>query len=214
MTDTLLDYDPNDTGDIPRPIGETARIITADDRERLIGENTENLGQYLRPDAPFMTTVRFAAGDRIGRETTDYPTIGILPDPGSGQPTLVYGMGRTIDMEETVVHGIRYSLAGPQSPPPPLPRPSVPPKYDLAAAPTEVVTILGTLAGLDGELRPDAYVGRHRDPLGRTAEVQWGRMVEAAKPAGEPRRLRVLVGVGAFIVLLAVVSAVVLRVFS
>jgi hypothetical protein len=117
MTDTLLDYDPNDTGDIPRPIGETARIITADDRERLIGENTENLGQYLRPDAPFMTTVRFAAGDRIGRETTDYPTIGILPDPGSGQPTLVYGMGRTIDMEETVVHGIRYSLAGPQSPP-------------------------------------------------------------------------------------------------
>jgi hypothetical protein len=104
-------------------------------------------------------------------------------------------------------------------------------------ADTETLTLLGSLtAGLDGDLRPAApgprptgplppnpppapkpgYVGRHRDPLDRVAvlgEGAWERMVEAAKPASEPRRLRVQVGVGAFVFLLAAVTVTVLRVF-
>lgn len=64
MTDTLLDYSPEDTGDIPALVGETARIITPADRERLLGEDTRNLAHDIaglpprrRPDALDTPTV-------------------------------------------------------------------------------------------------------------------------------------------------------------
>jgi hypothetical protein len=97
----------------------------------------------------------------------------------------------------------------------PAPRPSVPPRYD--AAETQVHTILDSLtATIDGELRPNGYAGRHRDPQDRIAvagQRQWELITEAAKPAGEPHRLRVQVGVGAFIAFAAAVTVVVLAVF-
>lgn len=132
MTD-ILTRDPNDSDEFPLGIAEQRTVIL---RRDTTGEKTENLGQYFRADAPFMTTVRAAAGDRIGPEVPNLlPTIGILPDLGSDQPTLVYGE-RVIDIEGAVVHGIRVSLAGatstldgelegPQKPPPPLPKPKL-----------------------------------------------------------------------------------------
>jgi len=198
MTDTLLDYDPNDSGEISRPVGEKLTVIL---RRDTTGETTQNLGQYFRPDVPF---------DAIPR--------------------------RIVDLDDTVTFhspmNVATGLTGPQIPPTPDPVPPPPPpqpKYNMAdaqpiaplervagAAETARLSLLGTVAGLDGDLRPDGYVGRHRDPLDRYAvqgEAAWGRLVEAAKPGGEPRRLRVQVGVGAFIAFAAAVSVVVLAVF-
>lgn len=170
--------DRADSGEIPALPGETARLITADERERLIGEQTENLSQYARPDAPFMTTVRSAAGDRAERETTEYPTIGVLPDLGSDRPTLVFGE-RVIDIEDTVVHGILDSLAGvsatvdgelegPQSPPPPLPPIPVPGK---GRSVPMAAMVNRAPASLPARLR---YRGSRRRSVERRVSPWWG----------------------------------------
>lgn len=161
MTDVLLH--PDDSGEVTRLPGETARIITGVERERLIGEATQNLGQYARPDAPF----------------------GYLR--------------KTFDIDDTVTYmPATIGLAGPQSPPPPLPPPPPPPPTSLydaqpiapweRVADTAHLTLLGSVAGMDGDLRPAApgpkpgplppdpqpapapkpnYAGRHRLTLGR-----------------------------------------------
>jgi hypothetical protein len=182
MTDTLLDYDPNDTGDIP--VGETRiRIET--------GEKTQNLGRYA---------IHASVVGAIPRKVIDIddtvtfhipPTIGVVPDLADAQPVAPWE--RVADTQRLTILAALGDFTGPQIPPTPDPVPPPPP-------PTPA----------------RGYVGRHRDPWDRVAilgDGAWERMVEAAKPAGEPRRLRVQVGVGAFLILLAAVTVTVLRVF-
>jgi hypothetical protein len=197
MTDTLLDYDPNDTGEIRRPVGETRTGIDT-------GEKTVRIDPRL---------IKAPSFDAIPRRVID------LDD------TVIY-------MPETI--GCVDLDDKPHPKPPTLP-PN--PKYDMAAAqpvgPWERLVdthgrlTLGAVAEVDGELRPAAYTGRHRDPQDRVAVPgagQWGRLVEAAEPAveriveavkpqGEPQSARVFVGVTAFVTLLAIVAFVVLVVF-
>lgn len=52
MTDTLIDYDPNDTGDIPRPIGEKRIVISLGD------DPTRNLAEYARNSPQFTAVPR------------------------------------------------------------------------------------------------------------------------------------------------------------
>jgi hypothetical protein len=221
MTGTLLDYDPNDTGDIPtgdipRQIGEERIVIRRD----TTGEDTRNLSHEIAGLPPR----RRPAADETARMRLIEPALGLNH----------HDMSRVIEIDDTVTYmPATIGLAGPQDPPPPLPpapRPSVPPQYDMAAAQplwplervagaaeTQTQTILHSLtATVDGELAPAGYLGRHRDPQDRIAiqgEAAWGRLVEAAKPGGEPHRLRVQVGVGAFIAFAAAVTVAVLVVF-
>jgi hypothetical protein len=112
MTIELLDYDPSDTGDIP--VGETARIITAAERERLIGEKTENLGQYARPDAPFgFLRKTIQIDDTVTFHSPITPAVG-------ADETVVHTI---LDSLAGVTVGIDGELEGPQKPPPPLPKP-------------------------------------------------------------------------------------------
>jgi hypothetical protein len=155
MTDTLLDYDPNDTGEIARIQTPTTDLVTGEihhiddlgleptrnlaaERDRLLGEQTQNIGPY----AEFSRPIR--------------------------RPDLTGELPALIDVPLGLSGG---NLAGPQSPPPPLPRPPRPaapgkvsninlgaaqpiaPWERVAAAPTEWLTLLGTVVGLDGELR-------------------------------------------------------------
>jgi hypothetical protein len=197
MTD-ILTRDPNDSDEFPLGIGEQRTVIIRRDTTR---EVTQNLGHEIAGLPPRR---RPAADETVTRMRLIEPALGLNH----------HDMSRVIEIDDTVTFG----LAGPQSPPPPLPpapRPSVPPQYD--ADETQVQTLWHSMtATVDGELRPDGYVGRHRDPQDRYAvqgEAAWGRLVEAAKPGGEPRRLRVQVGVGAFVAFAAAVSVVVLAVF-
>lgn len=179
----ILTRDPNDSDEFPLGIGEARTVIL---RRDTTAEHTQNLGPY----GEFSRTIRRPDHDDTREMRIVETPLGLSPD----------------------------DLAGPQSPPPPLPPP--PPTKMAGADETQVHTILDSLDGghadVDGWLRPDGYVGRHRDPLDRVAvqgEAAWGRLVEAAKPGGEPRRLRVQVGVGAFVAFAAAVSVVVLAVF-
>jgi len=143
VTGTLLDYDPNDTGEIPRPVGETRTRID-------IGETTQP----------------------IDRRIVDAPSFDAIPR-------------RVIDMDDTVTFHIPATIG--------------------VVADTQQLTLLGSVAGVDGELRPAApgpfpgplppnpapapapkpgYVGRHR--------LSWG---------GRVRRLLARAGVaGALVV--------------
>jgi hypothetical protein len=202
MTDVI------DSGEIRRPVGETRTRID-------LGEKTQNLAGWDADLPPYR------------RPSATEDTAALLVD-------VPLGLTHPRD------------LAGPQNPPPPLPpQPPAPGKYDQAAAQpvfpyarvidiedTVVHSLLGSIAGVDGELaplpphdgwvslppeQPELYVGRHRDPRGRHAipgEARWGRLVDAAKPQGEPQRWRVLVGVGAFVAFAAGVTVAVLVVFA
>jgi hypothetical protein len=102
MTIELLD--PNDTGEIPRRIGETRMRIDA-------GEATQNLSPYLIPSGPFPIELRHND---------------MVPE------SLVTGRGydpeaHVIDLDDTVTFHSSDGLAGPQKPPPPLPKPRVDP---------------------------------------------------------------------------------------
>lgn len=196
MTDTLLS--PEDTGEIRRPVGETRTRIDT-------GEATQRIDPRL---------IKAPSFDAIPR--------------------------KVFDLDDTVIYNPQtigvVGLDDKPHPKPPFPLPPNP-KYDMAAAQpvapwervvdTARLSLLGSVAGVDGELRggwvslppewPEpSYVGRHRDPRDRHAipgEKQWGRLVDAAKPQGEPRGWRVLVGVGAFVAFAGIVTAVVLAVF-
>lgn len=102
MTGTVLDYDPNDTGDIPPCEG-------------LGDEPTRNL--RAERDAILAATGRLRHLDAI----PDSLVTGHGYDP-EAHP------GPIVDMVDTVTFGITGDLAGPQSPPPPLPKP--PPTKD------------------------------------------------------------------------------------
>jgi hypothetical protein len=198
MTDTLLDYDPNDSGGITRLPGEDRTVIIRFDT----GEQTKNLREER--DAILAATGRMRYGNVVPQSLV----TGHGYDP-EAHP------GPIVDLVDTVTFHIPETIG--------------------VVADTQHLTLLGSpTATVDGDLRPAApgpfpvplppnpppapkpgYVGRHRDPLDRVAvlgEGAWERMVEAAKPAGEPRRLRVLVGVGAFVAFWAAVTMTVLAV--
>jgi len=90
---------------------------------------------------------------------------------------------KTFDIDDTVIYMPEtIGLAGPQSPPPPLPKP--PSKsYDPE---TVTISLLGAVAGMDGELRPAVYVGRHRHPDDLDLD-EGGRYWEMQRPAYERR---------------------------
>ena len=100
------------------------------------------------------------------------------------RPDAPFGyLRKTFDIDDTVIYMPEtIGLAGPQSPPPPLPKP--PSKsYDPETA---VISLLGAVAGMDGELRPAVYVGRHRHPDDLDLD-EGGRYWEMQRPAYERR---------------------------
>jgi hypothetical protein len=147
---TTFTTDRADSGEIPRPVGETRRSID-------VGEATQNLGEYLQTSPSF---------DAIPRKVID------LDDTVIFRGSRVIGLG---DLDDK-----------PHPKPPPLPKPPkdmadaqpVAPWERVAA--TERLSLLGSVAGLDGDLRPavppkpappkpkpaprSSYVGRHRAP--------------------------------------------------
>jgi hypothetical protein len=161
MTDTLIDYDPNDSGEVARLPGEHRTRID-------LGEATQNLNPYLVPSGPFPIPLRYS--DAV----PDSLVTGHGYDP-EAHP------GPVVDMVDTVTF-----------PPPPL--------YDAQpiapwerVADTAQLSLLGSVAGIDGELNPPPpgpdplppppppkprYVGRHR--------LTWG---------GRVRRLLARMGV-------------------
>ena len=126
MTDLLIDYNPEDTGDIPLGIGERTRDLSTHLRRDTTGEATENLGKYL---------INAPSFEAIPRRTID------LDDTVTYMPATIGMAERVVD--ETAVHTILDSLAGvrvgldgelstPPTTPPPLPkppRPAVPGRY-------------------------------------------------------------------------------------
>lgn len=119
MTDVLLH--PDDSGEVTRLPGETARIITGAERERLIGEATQNLGQYARPDAPFgYLRKTFDIDDTVTFHIPE--TIGIIPDPETVTLSL---LGSVAGMDGD----LRPAAPGPFPVPlPPDPQPAPAPK--------------------------------------------------------------------------------------
>lgn len=95
MTDTVLDYDPNDTGEIPGE--ETVRIL-GETRMRIdTGEKT----QRIEPD-----TIKMIV------EAPSFTAI----------PRRVIELDDTVKFSTSRVIGLA-DLEGPQKPPPPLPKP-------------------------------------------------------------------------------------------
>jgi hypothetical protein len=158
MTDTLLS--PDDTGEIPQPVGETRiRIDT--------GEKTQIIDPRL---------IKAPSFDAIPR--------------------------RVFEMDDTVIYMPEtIGLAGPQSPPPPLPPvPPAPPQYDMD---TERLSLLGTVAGLDGDLHSAPPTLRRSVPYVMPADRKPWAGARHAMPA--PRWTRYAIGVGAVMVVWAVV---------
>lgn len=193
---TILTRNPNDSDEFPLGIGEERTVIL---RRDTTGEATRNLAPEIAGLPP----------RRRPAATGAYPALVAMP-LGMNH----HDMTRVIEIDETVIYR--------------LPR--------VVDPETERLSLLGTVAGIDGDLRPAApgprpgplppnpppapkpsgYAGRRRDPQDRIAvagQRQWELITEAAKPAGEPHRLRVQVGVGAFIAFAAAVTVVVLAVF-
>jgi len=124
MTDLLLH--PDDSGEVARLPGETARLITAAERNRLLGEQTENLGQYFRPDAPFgYLRKTIELDDTVFFHIPE--TIGIVPDLTQTDQLTILG-----SLADAYV-GLDGELEGPQSPPPPPPKPKLRRSVPLAA---------------------------------------------------------------------------------
>lgn len=144
MKDLLLDYDPNDTGDIP-PI------------EGIGDEPTRNL--RAERDAILAATGRLRHLDAIPNSLV----TGHGYDP-EAHP------GPIVDMVDTVTFGITGDLAGPQSPPPPLPKPP-PTKADPAETGANIFGGLGE--HLPEVPEPHKYVGRHRHPEDLDEVTDW-----------------------------------------
>jgi hypothetical protein len=179
MTDTLLS--PDDTGEIPQPVGETRiRIET--------GEKTRNLREER--DAILAATGRLRHFDAPPQSLVT--GHGYDPEAHSGP---------IVDLFDTVTFRITDDLAGPQFPPPPLPPvPPAPPQYDMD---TERLSLLGTMAGLDGDLYSAPPTLRRSVPYVMPADRKPWAGARHAKPA--PLWTRYAIGVGAVMVVWAVV---------
>lgn len=161
MTDILLD--PSDTGEIPRPIGETTHHITAADRQRIIGETTQNLGHEIaglpprrRPDATgeLPALIDVPIGMTIG-------TDGML-DLAAAQPIAPWE--RVADTERLSILG---TLTGPQAPPTPDPPPPPPPPSALTSPSGPATPPKPPRPAAPGKGR--RYVGRHRKAVEGTS---------------------------------------------
>jgi len=102
MTD-LATRDPNDTGDIPRPIGEECIVIRRTD----LGEATQNLGEYVML-APSFNAIPRRVIDIDDTVTYMPATIGLagpqsppppLPRPPRPSVPPQYDMAATVDGE-------------------------------------------------------------------------------------------------------------------
>lgn len=107
MTNTLLDYDPNDSGGITRLPGEDRTVIIRIDTG---GEETKNL--RAERDAILAATGRMRYGDVVPESLVT--GHGYDPEAHSGP---------IFDLVDTATFHITGDLAGPQKPPPPLPKP-------------------------------------------------------------------------------------------
>jgi hypothetical protein len=186
MTDTLLS--PDDTGEIPQPVGETRiRIET--------GEKTRNLREER--DAILAATGRLRHFDAPPQSLVT--GHGYDPEAHSGP---------IVDLFDTVTFRITDDLAGPQSPPPPLPPvPPAPPQYDMD---TERLSLLGTVAGLDGDLYSAPPTLRRSVPYVIPADARRWSRPRHAKPA--PLWARAALLVGGAMVAVAVAALAVLAV--
>jgi len=142
MTDILLD--PNDSGECVRLVGETTHHITAEQRAQIIadapmpdapGEATQNLNPYLIPTNPWPVVIRREVEDT---EIVIAETIAVVDLPLTASADLaaaqpVAPWERVVGPEDTAVHSILDSLAGPQKPPPPLPKPKLSRSVPVAA---------------------------------------------------------------------------------
>jgi hypothetical protein len=184
MTDTLLDYDPNDSGGITRLPGETRiRIDTADLHSDETGERTQNLGRYAI-HASVVGAIPRKVIDLDDTVTFHIPeTIGVVADTQT--LTLLGSLTATPGGE------LRPAAPGPRptGPLPPTPPPTPPSKYDDPAE-----TGVNIFGGLGEHLPegPDNYVGRHRHPEGLApvedvAPAVVGQYWEMRRPAHERR---------------------------
>jgi hypothetical protein len=110
MTTKLLDYDPNDSGGITRLPGEDRTVIIRFDG----GEPTKNLK---------------AERDKIMAATGRMRHADVVPESlvtGHGYDVEAHS-GPIIDLVDTATFHIPDDLAGPQKPPPPLPKPKADP---------------------------------------------------------------------------------------
>jgi hypothetical protein len=139
MTDVLLDYDPNDTGDIPPLPGETRTRIDLGEKTRDLSarrqrrdttdEATRNLGPYVE----FSHPIRRPISDVTAKTVLVDAPLGLSPgdlapywdiEPDSTVTFgVVYQAAATIDGE------LRPAAPGPlpsplPPPPPPAPQPS------------------------------------------------------------------------------------------
>lgn len=119
---TTFAVDRAGSGEIPALPGESIHRITAADRERLLGENTENLGRYL------LNTPSFEAIPRKMIDLDDTvvyqpETIGVV-DPGGWERLADTDQLSIIESLAGARVGVDGGLEGPQKPPPPLPKPS------------------------------------------------------------------------------------------
>jgi hypothetical protein len=122
VTDTLLD--PNDTGEIPRPVGEHRMRIDT-------GEKTQRIDPRLIKAPSFDAIPRkaFDLEDTVvyHRDTVVYhlpPSIGVIPDPETVTLTLLGSLTAAPNGD------LRPAAPGPRPGPlPPTPPPAPKPRY-------------------------------------------------------------------------------------
>lgn len=127
---TVFTTDFADTGDIPRLVGETTTRLTTEDRERIVGEATENLKPYVdglaQPRRPDVTGELPALRDvPLGLSPADLAgpqkpvPIPTPPKPGRDERLLGGWSDVTGELSEMPLP----RPVPPSMPPPPRPRP-------------------------------------------------------------------------------------------
>jgi len=109
MTDLLLDYDPNDTGEVARLPGEETVRIPGEHRRRIeTGEPTQRIDPRLIKAPSFEAVPRpvFEIDDTVVYHLP--PTIGIVPDLASAQP--ISPPERVAGADDTVVQTLLQGL--------------------------------------------------------------------------------------------------------
>jgi hypothetical protein len=134
VTDTLIDYDPNDTGDIP-PIDdlgiEATRDLSSHARRRdTTGEATQNLGPY----SEFARRIRRPASDETAKmKLVDVPlglSTGDLAPYWDIEPDSTVTFGVVYQAAATIDGELRPAAPGPFPVPlPPDPKPDPKPGY-------------------------------------------------------------------------------------